>query len=192
MHVRHLCWTQARLAASLWIVLALASCATLIGPRQVELPLSRLQQNLERRFPLNKRVLELFDISLTHPQLRLLPDSGRVALALEAQAGPAHAWQSWHPTQARLLLSGRLKLDKARDVVALADLRVDSITLEGDDEAARGQLNKVVNVLIDTLVRDLPVYTLRADDLRYAGVQFVPTAIETRQNALLVTLEPLR
>jgi hypothetical protein len=38
----------------------------------------------------------------------------------------------------------------------------------------------------------MSVYTFRPDDLRYGGVQFVPTRLETAPGALFVTLEPVR
>jgi hypothetical protein len=41
-------------------------------------------------------------------------------------------------------------------------------------------------------VRDVPVYSFRMEDLRYAGVQFVPTRINARPDALVITLEPAR
>ena len=47
-------------------------------------------------------------------------------------------------------------------------------------------------LLADNLVRDTPIYTWRPDELRYAGVQFVPTAIRTSASGLSIHLEPLR
>jgi hypothetical protein len=38
----------------------------------------------------------------------------------------------------------------------------------------------------------MPVYTFHPEDLRYAGVQFIPTRLETAPGALFVTLEPAR
>ena len=39
---------------------------------------------------------------------------------------------------------------------------------------------------------DMPVYSFRMEDLRFGGVQFVPTRIGTTPNALIVTLEPAK
>ncbi|WP_229425383.1 hypothetical protein [Massilia sp. Se16.2.3] len=61
----------------------LASCASILGPRDVDIPLSSLQAGLERRFPLDHRLLQLFDLRLARPQLRLLPGD-RVSLTVEA------------------------------------------------------------------------------------------------------------
>jgi len=38
----------------------------------------------------------------------------------------------------------------------------------------------------------MPVYTFEQKDLRYAGVQFVPTRIQTTRSGLVVTLEPAK
>ena len=50
----------------------------------------------------------------------------------------------------------------------------------------------MANTLIDTVARDMPVYAFDQKDLRYAGVQFVPTRIQTTRTGLLVTLEPAK
>ena len=90
----------------------LTSCASLVGPRDIELPLAKLQGGLERRFPMNHRLLDIFDVSLTRPQLSLAADGDRIALSLDAAVAPVFLRQSWHGT---LAFSGRLVLDPARD-----------------------------------------------------------------------------
>jgi hypothetical protein len=154
-------------AGALALAGLLASCANLVGPRRVELPQARLQAGLERRFPLHNRMLELFDVQLTHPRLTIQPETDRVALTLDVSVAPPFLRQSWSGTMA---LSGRLVLDasRARDLGHAADL------------------------LVSQLVRDMPVYTFRTEDLRYAGIQFMPTSLRTEPGALVVTLEPQR
>ena len=164
----------------------LASCSSLIGPRQVEIPLHKLQAGLDRRFPINERLLELFDVQLTKPQLALQPDQDRVALNVEASVAPpfARAWTG------NVAFSGRLYVDPGRSAVMMAEPRVDRLQL-GNPEAER-RLTSVANGLIDSVARDLPVYTFDQSDLRYAGVQFVPTRIQTTRTGLLVSLEPAK
>ena len=167
----------------------LASCASLVGPRQVEIPLYKLQAGLDRRFPVDSRALELFDIRLSRPQVSLLADSDRIALAMEAYVAPPFLTQSWN---GRLALSGRLYIDVARGAVLMADPHVDQFVIDGMDERGQRQLGKVANLLMNKVVRDVPVYSFRMEDLRYAGVQFVPTRINARPDALVITLEPAR
>jgi hypothetical protein len=182
---RHFCTGALALAASG----LLASCASIVGPRRVELSQARLQAGLERRFPLRNRLLELFDVQLTHPQLAILAQSERVGLTLDASVSPPFLRQSWRGT---LGLSGRLLLDGAQNAVFLTDARVDRFDIEGIDAGRARDLRHAADLLVSQLVRDLAVYTFHPDDLRYAGVQFVPTRLETVPGALVVTLEAVK
>ena len=167
----------------------LTSCAGLIGPREVEVPLYKLQAGIERRFPVNNRMLELFDVQLSRPQLSLPDGTDRVAIGLDAHVAPPFIKQSWNGS---LALSGRLVVDQARGAVFMVEPNVDRFELSGVDETRQQQLTKVANVLMNKVIRDVPVYSFRMEDLRYAGVQFVPTRIRTRPDAVLITLEPVR
>jgi hypothetical protein len=167
----------------------LSSCASFVGPRQVEVPLYKLQAGLERRFPVNNRMLELFDVHLSRPQLSIIPESDRVGLTVDADIAPPFLRRSYTGTVA---FSGRLYVDPSRSAVFMTDARVDRFALDGVDASAQRQFTKVANVMMDNVVRDMPVYSFRMEDLRYAGVQFVPTRIVTTDSALLITLEPVK
>lgn len=167
----------------------LASCASVIGPRRVELSQARLQAGLERRFPLKNRMLELFDVQLTRPRLAILPETDRVGLELDVAVAPPFLRQSWTGT---LALSGHLVLDNVRNAVVLSAAHVDRFDVEGMDSNRVRDLGRAADVLVNQLLRDMPVYSFRPEDLRYAGVQFIPTRLETAPGALFVTLEPAR
>lgn len=167
----------------------LASCASLVGPRDIELPLHKLQAGLDRRFPMNNRVLELFDVELSRPQLAILPATGRIALSADALLAPQFLRKSWRGS---LVLSGRLYVDPVRNAVMMAEPQVDRFVIEGIDEARQRQFAKVANVLMDKIAADLPIYDFRPEDLRYGGMQFVPTRIATGPRGLVVSVEPAK
>lgn len=181
--------SRLRLGAALVACSLLASCAGLVGPRQVELPLHKLQAGIERRFPLNNRALELFDVQLTRPRLSLIPETNRVALTMDASIAPPFLRKSW---TGNLAMSGRLYVDAARGQVLMAEPRVDRFAIDGMDESRQRQMTKVANLLADQLVREMPVYSFRPEDLRFAGVRFVPTAITATRSGLVVSAEPVR
>ena len=187
-----------RVAGGAFVLLAagmLASCASLIGPRQIDIPLYKLQAGIERRFPLDNRVLELFDIRLSRPRLTLQAGTDRVALEIDAYVAPPFIQQSW---SASLALSGRLTVDPVRGAVLMGEPRVERFGIAGADgvagveNARQRQFGKFANVLMDKVIKDVPVYSFRMEELRYAGVQFVPTRITSTADALVVTVEPLR
>lgn len=166
---------------------ALAACATLVGPRQVELPQVKLQQNLERKFPLHERMLGIFELELSHPQLAIMAENDRVSLSLDVQVRPLLARQNW---QGSMQLSGRLKVDTMRNTIYLSDAHVDRMAMRGMDEGKQNQVASVANLLAESSLRDVPVYTLKPDELRYGGVQFALTGISTRPGALVVHVQP--
>jgi hypothetical protein len=181
-----------RVANGAAIVLAscvLASCASLVGPRQIEIPLSKLQAGVDHRFPVDNRVLELFDIRLSRPRLSLQAGTDRVALDMEAYVAPPFTKQSWTGS---LALSGRLTVDAARGAVFMTEPRVERFAIDGVDEGRQRQFARFANVLMNKAVGEVPVYSFRMEDLRYAGVQFVPTRITATADALVVTVEPAR
>jgi hypothetical protein len=167
----------------------LASCASMTGPREVDLPLQKLQAGIDRRFPLDNRMLELFDVRLSSPQLSIQDDRDRVALTINADVSPFFARNTWGGS---LALSGRLYVDPARQGIYLAEPRVDRLDIGGAELSGQRQIAKIANLVMDEVVRDMPVYSFRMEDLRYAGVQFVPTSIRTVPGALRVRLEPAK
>lgn len=177
----------AKFAAPLMLASLLAACAGLIGPREVELPQERLQSSLERKFPLHQRVLGVFEVELSHPRLSVLPENDRVALAVDLGVSPLLARQSWHGS---MLVSGRLRVDSARNAVYIADAHVDRFIVDNMDEGKQQQLASVANLLSDKVIRDVPLHTFKPEDLRYAGVQFVLTGIDTRPGGLVAKLQP--
>lgn len=177
----------AKMAAPLLLAGLLAACASLIGPREVELPQERLQSSLERKFPMHQRVLGVFEVELSHPRLSVQADNDRVSLAIDLGVAPLLARQSWHGS---MLVSGRLRVDSARNAVYIADAHVDRFIVDNMDEGKQQQLASVANLLSDKLIRDVPVHTFKPEELRYAGVQFVLTGIATRPGGLVAKLQP--
>lgn len=178
-----------KFAAPLMLLVLLGACAALIGPRQVELTQDRLQRDLDRKFPVHHRVLGVFDVELSQPRLAILADNNRVALSFDLSVTPLLSRQAWHGNMA---LSGRLTVDSQRNAVYIADAHVDRFDINNIDEGKRIQLASVANLLGDNIIKDVPVHTFRPEELRYAGVQFLLTGIDTRPGALVANLQPVK
>lgn len=175
------------IACGLVAAAALSACATILGPREVDLPLSRLQAGIDRRFPMDHRLLELFDLRLSRPQLAVLPGD-RVALTVDANVAQSFLR---NPLSGTLAFSGRLVVDQARNGVYLAEPRLERFSITGMDDSVSRQLSRAANGILARAVLDIPVYSFRLDELRYAGVQYVPTRIATTSTGLRVSLEPM-
>ncbi len=180
--------TRAAFAACAGVTVLLAGCATFAGPRDYDVPLAKLQRNLDQRFPIEHHALAVLDLRLVQPRLATLPND-RIALTALLSVSSPLMRQEYTGT---ISLSGRLNIDPSRNAVMLADTRLDDFTLDGLDERTQRQVSGAAGVLANNLARDTPIYTWRPDELKYAGVQFVPTAIRTSSSGLSIHLEPLR
>lgn len=163
---RRLLLTGAVLAcALLW-----AGCAAL-GPRNISLSQGELQTLLERQFPRQQRVLELIDVSITRPTLRLLPERNRLATDLELSALERLSGRS---ARGNLSLDYGLRFEPSDASVRLTQVRVQDFRLELGGSANALPMNRIGALLAERLLDDLAIYRLspeRAQRLRNAGVQ---------------------
>lgn len=167
----------------------ISACATLIGSRDVEIPLSSLQQGIAKRFPFNNRYLDLLDIMVSNPQVSLLPQTNRIATQFDIVIAPPFLNKAW---KGNFALSGMPQFDPAQNAVLLAEPRVDTFKVDGLDNRYAAQMTKLGNLLADQLLRDTPLYRFRPEDLQYAGSRFTLSKITTRADRLVVTFEPAK
>jgi hypothetical protein len=171
------------------VTLLLASCASLMGPRNVEIPLSQLQEKIAGRFPFNNRYLELLDINVSNPRVTLQPETNRIMTSMDTSIAPPFMTRSW---KGNLAVSGNLRFDPARNALVLGEPRVEQFVIDGLDPSYARQITKVGSLLAEQLLQDIPLYTFRPEDLRYGGTNFLLSKITTKPNSLVVTFEPAR
>lgn len=174
---------------ALAVVLLTAACATLIGPRQVDVPLARIQESIAKRFPFNNRYLDLLDVQVTNPRVTLQPETNRILTTLDTAVAPPFLKRSWTGNMA---VSGQLRVDASRNALVLAEPRVEAFNVVGLDPLYANQVLKIARLLAEQMLTDYPLYTFQPADLRYAGTSLYPTKITTRSNALVITFEPVR
>ncbi len=174
---------------SLAVFLLLSACATLLGPRQMEIPLAQLQQAISTRFPFNNRFLELLDIRVSNPQVALQPEANRILTSMDAAIAPPFLHRVW---QGKMAISGNLKFDPTRNALLLGDPRVERFTLDGFDSPYANKILQAAGLLAEQLLQDAVLYTFSPDELRYGGTRFILSKITTRADGLVVTFEPVR
>jgi hypothetical protein len=175
--------------ATIAAALLLAACATLLGPREVEIPLARLQQSIANRFPFNNRYLELLEVRVTNPRITLQPDTNRIVTSMDTSIAPPFTDKSWSGS---LSISGQLQVDPSRNALVLADPRVENLNINGLDSPYAKQIARVAGLVGEQLLKDLPLYTFQPGDFRYGGTNFFPTKIAARASGLVVTFEPVK
>lgn len=171
--------------AAAWVTL-LPGCAGLGGPKVVTLGETELNALMGRQFPLRQRVLEIVDLEIARPVLRLLPERNRLAVDLKLSA------------RDRLLASQRsgalsfdsaLRFDPASQSVRLTQVQVQSLSLDGLPSGEA--LARVGRLVAEQQLENLAVYTLtpeRLAQMQQWGV--TPGAVTVTARGVEITLAP--
>lgn len=170
-----------------WLALLLAGCASLSGPREVDIPLARLQQGLDKRFPVEQRLFEVIRIGLRDPRLSSLADEQRLRVTLTTELASPMMRQPW---QGQLGFSGRLAINAAGDAILLEDVRVDSLDAAGLDPARERLLTQVATLAAESFLSGSTLYRFPPDELKYLGSQYRPTLIMPTATGLRLRFEP--
>ena len=168
----------------LFLLLGLGACASLPGPRDVVIPLARLQSAAERKFPLSQRPMDLIDIRLSNPRVALYPEDNRISVTLDARVAPAFTRRVW---QGNFVLSGTLQLDAQQRSIVVVQPRIDRIALDGIDPVLATQVALAAGALAGNILQDMPLVSFASEDLHYGGSTFIPVSIATQAAALVVT-----
>ena len=210
MHRRHLL----QILAAPPVAASLAACSGLLGPQVITLGEPELAALMGRAFPQTRRVLEVLEVELSTPQLRLIPDRNRLAVVLTLR------------TRDRLLGSagrGQISFDSALRYepldasLRLTQVRVQQIGFDSGGAPGKGAAVGLAGVpagspagspagtaaaaasgssaqrlglaLAEAVLEDLPLYRLSAERvarLRQAGVQ--PGAVTVTSRGVEITL----
>ncbi len=167
---------------------ALTGCAQLGGPRTHVITEAELARQIEKRFPYDSRVLDLLDVQVSAPRVRLLPDSNRVAISLTLTGSDRLIGHRWH---GEIALDHGLRYDAAEQAVRLTDVRVQRLVLDELPASLRSGLDRWGGRLAEQLLSDAVIYRFRPEDLRTAqGLGYVPGAVAVTPRGIEITLLP--
>jgi hypothetical protein len=178
-------------AAGLATVAAAASlgCAGLGGPPTVTLSERELAALLTQSLPVDRRLAEVFDVTLSRPRLRLLPERNRLAAEIAVQARERVLGVAWRGT---LDFDAALRWEPRDHSVRLAQVRVNDLRSDGamPDAATRGA-ERLAGAIVERVIEDLSLYALpaeRAEPLRRNGL--APGAVTVTPRGVEITFAP--
>lgn len=157
---------------------ALSGCASL-APRNLVLSQADLQTLVERQFPKERRVLEVIDLNLSRPVVRLYPDRNRIGTELELTASER---LSGRTVRGSLALDHGLRYEPTDGTVRLAQVRVQELKLDLGGRPFSAQAERLSGALAERALDDFVLHRLsdeRRQALRQAGMEradFVVTA----------------
>lgn len=178
---------------ALAVTLALGACTGLVGPPQVSYSEAELNQMLARRFPLEKRVVGVLDVSLSNPRLVLKADGpGRMTTAFDIEAQDRLAGHSW---RGYLKLEHGLKVDHGDNSLRLAEPRVRAMMLGqaggGDLFGSDAQAERLGKLAIEKLLDGVVVHRLKPEQVdRLAQAGYELGEVQVSDSGVLIRAVP--
>jgi len=168
--------------------IALAACATLGGVRTLTLSEAELNERLQRQLPIERRMLELLEIRLSEPRLRLLPQSNRVALDLDVSSRERLSGRGY---QGHIALDFALRYDEPSQSIRLEQVRVNEFLIQDLPAKQQAQIGRLGGLLAEQVLKDLAIYRFKSKDLQAAqGLGYAPGTVTVTSRGVEVKLVP--
>ncbi len=182
-----------------WVLgMGLVGCAQLLAPQRIVLSEAQLQRQLQAQFPMDRQLLDLFEVRASSPSLRLLPDQNRLAALVDINARERLLGSR---VVGRLDFNAGVRWEPSDLSVRLDQVRVEDLALDGDVAAPAGSvkttglrrtaMERVAAALVERVLEGMTLYRVPPEkmaQLQKAGVR--PSAIDITRNGLEITLQP--
>ncbi len=174
--------------AAAGIAAPLAACATSTFPfipDHYTFSQKQVQDAVQRKFPYQRTVSQVFEVALANPVVGLLADTNRVSVRLDARLASPFLQQ---PVNGVITLSSQLEYDPQSRSVVLRSPNVDNVAVDGNAQAYSQQINAAAALIATQLLANYPVYTFKPDQLQFAGVNYEPGTITVLTNGIRVQI----
>jgi hypothetical protein len=175
-------------AAAMGITVSLAACAASTFPfipSHYTFSQQQVQEAVQRKFPYQRTISQVFQVQLANPVVGFLPDTNRVSIRLDAHLASPFLQE---PVDGVFTLSSELAYDEASKSVVLKSPNVDSVNISGGAQAYTQQINAAAALLATQLLTNYPIYTFKPDQLQFAGVNYEPGTITILTNGIRVQI----
>lgn len=170
--------------------LGLAGCANLVGPRSVVYSEADLQALLARRFPTERRLLEVLDVKVSEPRIGLLPDQNRLSAELDVAVTDRLFASQYH---GRLSLTTALRVEPSDRSLRLKDVRVSRLTWDKRGDAASERIQRLGTVIAERLLDDVSLHQFKAEQWeRLMSAGYAPPSIRVTSAGLELKAVPAR
>ncbi|MDP5009111.1 MAG: DUF1439 domain-containing protein [Glaciimonas sp.] len=148
--------------------------------------LPELQTAIAKKFPVQLRYAEVFDVQVSHPRMTLDSAQNRVITTVDVKVSSALLLPT--PLNGKVALSSRLKYDPASRAIQLDAPNVDHVDVNGLPAQYIQQLNAIGAVVAQQVLQGYPIHTFAAEDLRIANKAFEPGAITVQSDGIAVQI----
>jgi hypothetical protein len=125
---------RALLTITTALAMTLAGCASLMGPRTVDISREQLLSKLSKQFPMRKTLAEIFEVEAQSPRLQLKPEANRVAAEFDIKATDRLFGRSYQGTVG---VSFGMRYEAQDRTIRLNQVTIDKLAIAGLSEATQ-------------------------------------------------------
>jgi hypothetical protein len=148
---------------------------------------AELEAQIVKRFPVQQRYAEIFEVLLRDPRLALDARNNRAAISAIVVIGSPLMQPS--TVGGIVSVSSALKYDAAALTLRLDQPRADRIELQGLGGRDAERLQQVGGIVAQELLRDYPLHTFRKQDLTVGRKTYEIGAITVLDDGIKVELK---
>lgn len=164
-----------------------AGCSTFpFVSGEVRMSADELTQKMQRRFPVDKSVAGLLDVTLSSPRIDLSETDNRIATHFLVNVRLSLSNKS---VTGSMKVSGRPEYVAASRALYLRDARIEQIRMDSMPDALSAALAKAATSIARETLESKPLHNFRADDFTRYGVQYEPEHIFVRGDQLVLALK---
>lgn len=175
---------------ALGAMLGLAGCAALV-PKQMDVSEDQILAALAAQMPYRRKVLEVIDVQLDRPRLKMLSERNRMALEMDLRG--EETLFTRRTFDGVLGVSSALRYETGDGTVRLQDVKLERLTMQGLSEANAARLSKVVGWWAEQQLEGQVVRQITREQLDRAAMAGVrPGALKVTPQGVTMMLEAIR
>jgi Protein of unknown function (DUF1439) len=179
-------------ALALPAFLALGACANnVFVPGELNFSHAEMSAQLAKRFPVQRTIAGLIDISLMRPRVSTRKDTSSGAMDLRLAATfdvDVKVLLTSRVVSGTVAISGMPRYDASSRSVFLSDARVDSIRAENMPEALSAALTQAASSMAKDYLQEKPLRTFTDAELTRYGMSLSPKHIEVREGGVALVM----
>lgn len=169
------------------VLMMMTGCASM-GPRTVNITEQEIQNKIAENLKAPMTVLKIFDVSLSNPLVKLDAGTGRLTTELETNINSP---LTRNTLPGKISFSGKPRFDATTNTVYLSEARLENLDFGNSLDSKFDEfLHFMVGKFGSEMLNEIPLYTLKPDDLKVGNTTYLPSDFKVQGNGLQVTLTP--
>ena len=153
---------------------------------ELRITAEELTQKMARRFPVEKSIAGLLDVTLTQPVVELNAAENRLIVSFEISVKLPLTGKG---SSGSLKISGSPEYVEATRSLFLRSARVDRIRMDNMPDALSGALAKAASGIAKDVLEDKALYIFTEAEFIKYGARYQPERVEVRADALVLKVK---